>query len=243
MQSSDDELLVRESAGRLYGDGQRIWDPKDRWNVYKRSIISDFSECHARPLIAQAETILDAGCGSESYRWLPDRAISFDRFVMQLQERSRAVVGDLGLLPFEGASIDFAVCVASVLNYVSAIEAISEMSRVLRPGGHLLLHYETSTSFEHILHRRWGNSVVRIDTINNGRDDTLWIYRPSYITTILASTKFEVKQVHAFHIASALGLRLGFSQQWSARFAPLDRFLQAFRIFADDVIILAEKRA
>jgi SAM-dependent methyltransferase len=243
MQLLEDELLVRESAGRLYGNGQRIWDLKDRWNVYKRSVISDFSERHARPLIAQSETILDAGCGSEFYSWLPDRAISLDRFLMQLQDRSRAVVGDLELLPFERESIDFVVCVASVLNYVSAVEAISEMSRVLRPGGRLLLHYETSTSFEQIFHPLWGNSVVRINTINNARDDTLWVYRPSYIATILANTKLEVKRVQAFHIASALGLRLGFSQQWSARFAPLDRFLQAFRAFADDVIILAEKRA
>jgi SAM-dependent methyltransferase len=176
---SDDDLLVRESAERLYGGGHRIWDPKDRWNAYKRSIIDEFSEQHARALISQAETILDAGCGSERYSWLPEREISFDRFPKQLRDKSRAVVGDLGLLPFKCGSIDFVVCVASVLNYVSAIEAISEMSRVLRPGGYLLLHYETSTSFEHVLRPLWAHSVARINTINNGRDDTLWIYRPT----------------------------------------------------------------
>ena len=47
---SDDDLLVRESAERLYGGGHRIWDPKDRWNAYKRSIIDEFSEQHARAL-------------------------------------------------------------------------------------------------------------------------------------------------------------------------------------------------
>jgi SAM-dependent methyltransferase len=243
MQPPSDELLIRESAGRLYGKGQPIWDPKDRWNCYKRSIICEFSEQYARPLFAQAETILDAGCGSERYTWLPRGEIALDRFLGQLQDRARAVVGDLGLLPFKSESIDFVVCVASVLNYVSAVEAISEISRVLRPGGHLLLHYETSTSFEHLLRPRWGNSVVRIDTINSGRDDTLWIYRPSYIAAILANAKFEIKRERAFHIASSFGLRLGFGQQWSARLAGLDRFFYALRTFADDVIILAEKRA
>jgi SAM-dependent methyltransferase len=243
MQSPADKLLIAESAGRLYGGGQRIWDPQDRWNSYKRSIISEFSEQHARPLLAQAQIVLDAGCGSERYTWLPHGEIGFDRFLGQLKTRSRAVVGDLVLLPFKAESIDFVVCVASVLNYVSAVEAISEFSRVLRPGGHLLLHYETSTSFEHILRSRWGSSVVRINTINSGRDDTLWIYRPSYIAAVLANTKFEIKQKRAFHIASTLGLRFGLGQQWSARLAGLDRFFQALRTFADDVIILAEKHA
>ena len=34
---SSDGLLVRESAERMYGDGQAIWDPQDRWNAYKQA--------------------------------------------------------------------------------------------------------------------------------------------------------------------------------------------------------------
>jgi SAM-dependent methyltransferase len=243
MLSSDDEFFVRAATKRLYGDGQRIWDPEDRWNAYKRSVISEFSDRHASRLIAEAKIILDAGCGSESYPWLPERAICLDRYFGQARTRSNAIVGDLGSLPFNDSSIDFLVCIASVLNYVSAVEAISEISRVLRPGGYLLLHFETSTSFEHILHSRWGSPVVRTDTMNSGRPDTLWIYRPSYIATILAATKLSINKIQEFHIASALALRLGLSQQLSARFAMLDPLLQLFSMFADDVIILAERRA
>lgn len=243
MLSSDDELFVRAAAKRLYGDGQRIWDPSDRWNAHKRSVISEFSDRHASRLISDAKIILDAGCGSERYSWLPDRAICLDRYFEQARVRANAIVGDLDLLPFKDSSFDFVVCVASVLNYVSAVEAISEIARILRPGGHLLLHYETSTSFEHFLRSRWGSPVVRTETINSSRPDCVWIYRPSYIASILTSTKLRIRKSKEFHIASALALRLGFNQQQAARWVAMDRFFQSFKMFADDVIILAEKLA
>lgn len=243
MSLGDDELVVRDAATRLYGDGQPIWDPKDRWNNYKRASISAFCSRHASHLLSKAETILDAGCGSETYPWMPERSICLDRHFLQARARSNGVVGDLSSLPFESGAFDFIVCVASVLNYVSAIEAISEVSRVLRPGGHLVLHYETSTSFEHILKSTWGMPVARTETINAGRPDTLWVYRPSYIASILRGARFQDQKVQRFHIASALGLRIGLSQQVSARFSVLDPFVQRLGMFADDVIILAEKLA
>lgn len=240
---SSDGRLIRESAERLYGEGQRIWDPLDRWNAYKRVAINSFAERHARVLVEQAETILDAGCGSEPYAWLPARTVSLDRYKSQLRDRSKPIVGDLERLPFDDQSIDFVVCVASVLNYVSAAEAIVEISRVLRPGGHLLLHFETSTSFEQIFRSRWGAPVVRIDTLNSGRYDTLWIYSPSYVNALLSNRGLSIKQRQAFHIGSALALRFGIDQQASARLAALDGFLRVLRLFGDDTILLAEKLA
>lgn len=240
---SSDGRLIRESAERLYGQGQPIWDPQDRWNAYKRSAINCFAERHARTLVQRAETILDAGCGCEPYPWLPTHAISLDRFKSQLQGRSKPIAGDLERLPFGDHSIDFIVCVASVLNYVSAAEAIVEISRVLRPGGHLLLHFETSTTFEQLFRLRWGAPVVRIDTLNSGRQDTLWIYSPSYVNALLSNRGLSIKQRQGFHIGSALALRFGFDQQVSARLAPLDRFLGVLHPFGDDAILLAEKLA
>ena len=241
--SPSDELFVRAAADRLYGNGQPIWDSADRWNAYKRYAICDFSVRNASKLIDRAPNILDAGCGSERYNWIPDRAICLDRYFAQVYDRSCPIVGDICCLPFDSCSIDFVVCVASVLNYVSAVEAISEFSRVLRPGGHLLLHYETSTSFEHLLKREWGASAVRTDTINSGRPDTIWVYRPSFINKALSKMNFEPKKQTRFHIASAMSLRLGFNQQVSARLAAFDPLIRIFGMFADDVIILAERHA
>lgn len=67
MAQAEDEALVRGSAARLYGDGQRIWDPADRWNTHKRAEIDRFAATVAPPLLARSGTVLDAGCGSEPY--------------------------------------------------------------------------------------------------------------------------------------------------------------------------------
>jgi len=242
MEQPEDAELVRRSAARLYGAGQRIWDPGDRWNSHKRKSIEDFARAAATRLVDAADRILDAGCGCEPYEWLPGRTISLDRFWMQLRGRSRPVAGDLGALPLQDASMDLVVCIASVLNYVSAAEAISEIARVTRPGGHLLLHFETSTSFEQFGHRRWGDSVVRIDTINGGHEDTLWIYRPSYVASLLSAVGFQIQRERRFHILSALGLRLGLSQHRASPLSALDRVLAPLGAFADDVILLCERR-
>lgn len=243
MEQPEDETLVGAAAARLYGDGQDIWDPKDRWNSRKREAIDNFARRFAAHQLSRASVILDLGCGSQPYEWLPDHTIGLDRFWEQARHHSVPVVGDLRRLPFQTASADYVVCVASVLNYVPAAEAIFEMSRVLRPGGAVLLHFETSTSFEHLGSKLWGAPVVRIVTVNGGREDTLWVYRPSYIRALLQNSGFRLLRQRRFHILSALALRLGLQQQQAAPFAALDRLFVPASAFSDDVILIAERVA
>ncbi|TAJ33645.1 methyltransferase domain-containing protein [Bosea sp. (in: a-proteobacteria)] len=243
MARADEDELVRQSAARLYGDGQPIWKASDRWNARKRAAIDQFARRHAQEHLDGARFVLDAGCGCEPYDWLPRNTVSFDRFWKQTRQRSWPAAGDLTRLPFRTSSIDVAVCVASVLNYVPAAEALSELARATRPGGHLLLHFETSTSLEQFGRRNWGALATRLETLNSGREDTLWIYRPSYVRTLLTSLGFEIQRQQSFHILSALGLRIGLGQQSAARLAIFDAMLAPLGDLADDVILLAEKRA
>jgi SAM-dependent methyltransferase len=243
MDTDEEAALVGGSAARLYGSGQPIWDPSDRWNSRKRRAIDQFARRFASRALESATNILDAGCGSQSYDWIPAQTVSLDRFWAQARVRPNAVTGDLHRLPFKDGAFDFVVCVASVLNYVSALEAIAEIARVTRPGGHLLLHFETSTSFEQVGRARWGDPSVCIVTVNGGHEDTLWIYRPSYVISALRASGFHVERQRRFHILSALGLGLGFSQQSSAPLAALDAIARPLGEFADDVILLAERRA
>lgn len=237
-----DARLVRLSASRLYGDGQPIWDPEDRWNQHKRAEIDRF--CRGfRDKLAAADRVLDAGCGNEPYDWLPVQTVSLDRFWRQVEGRPQGVVGDLRQLPFADGAFTFAVCVASVLNYVDPIAAIAELARVVEVRGRLLLHFETSTSFEHIGEEHWGRPATRIDTINAGRPDSIWVYQPAFIFRALEAVGFRIRLKRRFHIVSAAGLRLGLSQQAAARWALADRLATPLGAFADDVILLAERRA
>jgi SAM-dependent methyltransferase len=242
MLEKTDRRLIRASAEKLYGAGQKIWHANDPWNAHVRKEIDKFGRKYAKEQVANASQALDVGCGSESYGWLPETRISTDRFEAQLKNVPNPMVADVEDLPLETQSVDFIVCVGAVLNYASAAEAIAELARVSQPGGFLLLQFETSTSFEHVLTKRWGAPAMRIETVNAVRAETLWVYNPRYIFDLLSTFGFEVVVSERFHVLSALGLRLGMGQQRAARLAHLDRAFQWCGRFADDVILLAQKR-
>ncbi|HTV26954.1 MAG TPA: methyltransferase domain-containing protein [Xanthobacteraceae bacterium] len=241
MAEQDDKTLVRNSARRLYGDGQPIWNFNDRWNSYKRQRIDQFARLYAATSIQAAASVLDAGCGNLGYDWLAQIAIRLDRFPKQVARLPNAIIGDVETLPFKNEVFDFVVCVASVLNYVSAAEAISEIARVTRHGGGLLLHFETSSSLEYLWRPQWRSLVARIQTVNSGREDEIWIYHPRYIANLLRGAGYKIIRYQGFHIASALGLRFGWSQQRAAALSLLDPIFLPLSRFSDDIILLAER--
>ncbi|ATE62998.1 class I SAM-dependent methyltransferase [Rhizorhabdus dicambivorans] len=185
--------------------------------------------------------VLNAGSGSHFYDWLPEQTINMDRFWLQAGKLPRAVAADIESLPFRSASFDVVICVGSVLNYASAMEAIAELSRVLKPGGLLILHYETSDSAEHVGTSRWKRPAAPLGTVNNGKSDMIWIYSRSFIRRILKQFHITIDQEQGFHIASAALLRLGMSQDRAARAASADNYLRFASSLADDIILAGRK--
>ncbi len=235
-----DRERVRDAAAARYATGGEIWPDTDRWNTAKRRAIDSF--CRANlGAVADDAAVLNAGAGSYSYDWMPRQAINLDRFLGQASQLPNAVAADVENLPFEDATFDVVICIGSVLNYVSAMEALAELCRVLKPGGRMLLHYETSNSAEHLGTSRWRASAAPLPTINNGEDDFIWVYSRSYIERTLARFGIVVENQRAFHIASAALLRLGFSQDSAARASLLDRWLAPLGAFADDLILRGRK--
>jgi SAM-dependent methyltransferase len=239
--SDSEELVVRQSADRMYSDGQIIWHDFDRWHLHTRAEIEKFIERTGTELLRDARSVLDAGCGRDGYEWMPVRAVSLDRFYEQVRHRSRPTAGDLEALPFADAAFDLVVCVGSVLNYVSALEAINELARVTRKRGHIFLQFETSSSFEQIGRRSWNASAKLNTTVNSDRTDHIWIYSPKYVQSALAAAGFRVIQSRRFHVLSALLTRLGVPHQTAALAARFDRAAWCLNGFADNLIVLAEK--
>ena len=127
---------VRQSAEKLYADGQQIWDPRDRWNEYKRTQIEGFVRKHCETVLATSGRILDAGCGNFNHDWMPQDIVSSDKFLAQARGKKLSVVTDIERLPFKDQCFDLVICVASVINYVSAAEALLEFSRTVTRFGH-----------------------------------------------------------------------------------------------------------
>lgn len=240
---SDFEEEVRSSARRLYASGQPIWDQADRWNARKVREISRFCSEIVRSSVAEDSRVLNAGAGSHRYEWMPAQALWTDRFAAQLAGRPDAVVADLENLPFQDESFDIVICVGSVLNYVSAIEALTELCRVLSKGGRLILHFETSDSLEHLFTKRWRAPVAPLHTVNSGRPDLVWIYSRAFVGRILKGLGMTIEKEHSFHIASAALLRLGVPQQLAALAQSFDVVLRPLGSGADDIILTARKGA
>lgn len=232
---------VRRSAFRLYAQGQEIWQRGDLWNAHKRSCIERFVAQSALELIDAAGSILNAGSGGESYNWLPKTAVNSDLFLEQVKKLPQAIVSDVTSLPFSDGSFDLSICVGSVLNYVSIGEAIGELARTVKPGGHLIIHYESSNSFERWFTRSWNKAVAGITTINSFRVDKIWVYSNRYVAEVLAEYDLIPLKAQSFHIASALASRIGLSQNAAARFAVLDPWVKILGTAADDQIILVKK--
>jgi SAM-dependent methyltransferase len=92
---------------------------------------------------------LDAACGTGRHTtYLHGRGhevIGIDASPEMLEHARARVpgadlrIGDLGALPLDGASIDLAVCALALTHIPDLAPAIAELSRVLRPGGRLIL--------------------------------------------------------------------------------------------------------
>src|SRR5258708_5180236 len=124
MGSQDDGSLVAASAESIYADGHEIWPLHDRWHRHSRDCIDAFVRRHATEILVGSHSTLDIGCGNGTYDWMPPNAVNCDKFFNQVRAKSRAVVADLEQLPFASGAFDLALCLGSVMNYVSAHEAL-----------------------------------------------------------------------------------------------------------------------
>ena len=142
-------------AGSYYDKIAAYYDLTFKLNGYGRSLDQYFANC---PLpVSRGAKILDAGCGTGLLTLALMRSIHFPVSITALDlsatsisaarkavadgpGRSRDVTfaeGNLLSLPFADNSLDLVVT-SGALEYVRLEEGMSELARVIMPGGHLL---------------------------------------------------------------------------------------------------------
>jgi ubiquinone/menaquinone biosynthesis C-methylase UbiE len=160
-------------AGSYYDRIARFYDLTFKLNGYGRSLDQYFST-HPLPILREAR-ILDAGCGTGLLTLAILRAIRFPIAITALDlsstsiEAARKAVydspgrkrnvtfaqGNLLSLPFADESLDMVVT-SGALEYVPLVDGLSEIARVIAPGGHLLhlpVHPSVAGTFLEILFR------------------------------------------------------------------------------------------
>jgi len=139
---------------------------------------------------------------------------------------------------------DYIICVGSVINYCDAIASISEMSRVSKTKGKLILEFENSYSFEYFARTEYGSSAEIVTTKYFEQLHNLWVYSLDYIQGILMEYSFVIRNYSAFHILSSLLLNRNYDENTAAKLAKLDcifQYIPFFKKRANSIILLCEK--
>ncbi|MGB7237087.1 MAG: methyltransferase domain-containing protein, partial [Rhodococcus sp. (in: high G+C Gram-positive bacteria)] len=104
---------------------------------------------------------------------------------------ARLVLGDAHHLQFPDASFDTVVCTFSLCAIPSPDDALAEMTRVLRPGGTLLLADHVASSVRPV---RWLQRLVELISIPVGGEH--FLRRPSLLVD--GDENFSVEKIERF---------------------------------------------
>ena len=160
-------------AGSYYDRIARFYDLTFKLNGYGRSLDQYFAT-HPLP-VSRGARILDAGCGTGLLTLALLRAVRFPVAITALDLSSTSIdaarkslyygsgrkrdvtfaQGNLLSLPFADESLDLVVT-AGALEYVPLADGLTEIARVIAPGGHLLhlpIHPSVAGVFLEILFR------------------------------------------------------------------------------------------
>jgi len=181
-----------------------------RWR-FGRGYVSELARARYDRMMCGGRRILDVGCGvGEAARFAPAGAdyvgIDLSEPLVRAGHRSRGttlLAADVTRLPFADAAFDRVLCMG-VLHHLSAADvrrALTEMTRILRPGGEIVLVEPNPLNpWNHlmawlrpaergILHtgagalRRTFEAAPGLEIAESGREHTRFV--PSYLTFLL----------------------------------------------------------
>jgi SAM-dependent methyltransferase len=238
---------MKARALSQFNNASDVWPEDNAWSAHTRREISRRLHRHLLEFSAESsiDRLLNIGSHGNAYGVRVPEHVHIDLAENALAGLPLAVVGDAELLPFADHTFDIAVCVGSVINYCSPPRVFFEIARVLKPGGHLLLEYETSESFEFVMSGDFGKDVALVETFYNCASDKIYVYSSRYIQNALHAAGFSIQASERFHILSALAFRLIKSERIAATFARFDDAISSHRLgqrFSANIFVAAEQR-
>lgn len=234
-------------GGRRYYDEFSNWYERERHGGYHR-LIDTLTVELAAPF-CRGKEVLEAGCGTglllKEIARVAKRAVGLDLspgMAQKAQARGLPVVlGSITALPFASESFDVALSF-KVLAHLEEIDlALSELTRVVRPGGHLILEFYNAQSLRYLAKRLGGPGKISAEH-HEGQIFTRWDTPLEVVQRLPAELRLiswhgirVITPAAFFHKLPFIGPMLGRAER-ALRDGPLARF-------GGFLVVVAQKRA
>lgn len=235
-----------EGRRKFYEEQYRVAESIDPWHAYSQTIVhSTAKNWYYRYAHSRGPRVLNAGSGGSDYG-ISECMTHLDLFESRIAHCDRRMVGDIAEIPSAADSFDTILCVGSVINYADPLRAIREFSRVLRPGGVLIMEYERSASFEYLSRNGFSRGCCRVETFYGRVPTHVWVYGDGFVDGLLTASGFGQLEETRFHAFSSVVLAFTKSPAIAARFTLGDRTIAQvwpLRAIASNRILAVEKLA
>ncbi len=206
----------------FYNNVSDVWN-NTAWYKYSQKVITTYIN---KLNIKNDDKILNAGSAGNSYGIISNNMIHLDIAENKLKGIKNACIGSIEQIPFEDNCFDIIICVGSVLNYCDAMQSISELMRVLKPNGQLLLEFESSWGFEYLHKKSYKKHATIIETYYIENQHKQWIFSPEYIKKIIKAEQGIIINETGFHLITGLIARYAKSDDTCIKFACFDKLLR-----------------
>lgn len=232
--------INKKAVQAFYEKVDKVWPDNDGWHLINQHEICRYiKKCD----YFLDKTILNAGSGGNNYD-IPYAMCHLDIVKNKIDKFPNYIVGSVESIPCMDSQFDIVICVGSVLNYCDAVCAVSEMARVLNPGGKLILEFESSYSFEYIGSKAYKQPAAIVNTMYFNKPHQMWAYSAKYISDLLRLNSLTIDDKYGFHILSGLAYKFSKNENSASKFARFDRALRHMPIiknYAANVIFTATK--
>lgn len=217
-----DEAFVRDKYNKITS----VWETEDLWHLYTKNKIESLIKATILPTELHSHTFLFAGSGGSNSGILSEKYIHLDIAENLLLGKENAVVGSIQNIPLQDKSIDYIICVGSVVNYTDPQASIKEFARILKKDGKIILEFEKSDSAEYFLTRHFMRSASKAKTFyQNLKNEEIFVFSENEIRKIIKESNMKVCNWIDFHIASALAYRITGKINFSSKFSKFDKVL------------------
>ena len=199
--------MITQNYREFYEDPD-VWNRFDRWHGVTRRRIGKAIH-RLFPSGTEKLRIANVGSGGESYELQEDRQFHVDLVIERLPKQ-RSLIADIRLLPIATATVDIVLCVGSVINHVDVSLAVNELTRIVRPGGRVVLEFDSTDGLNHTFSSIAGNESAILETFYNRRTVVITEYSRRHVERLLKAAGVSVDMVLSFTYCQRPRSLLGF---------------------------------